>query len=63
MPTIISHGLIYPTMRRGGREIYALDVSPSSGNAGEPPSKPTLRKTGPDVDLDLQDMGQSWSTP
>ena len=55
---------IYPTMRRGGREIYALDVSPSSGNAGEPPSKPTLMwKTGPDADADLTGMGQSWSTP
>ena len=55
---------IYPTMRRGGREIYALDVSPLSGNAGEPPSKPTLMwKTGPDADTDLEGMGQSWSTP
>ena len=55
---------IYPTMRRGGREIYALDVSPASGNAGEPPSKPTFMwKTGPDSDTDLSNMGQSWSTP
>lgn len=55
---------IYPTMRRGGREIYALDVSPSSGNVGEPPSKPTFMwKKGPDVDSDLVGMGQSWSTP
>jgi len=54
---------IYPTMRRGGREIYALDVSPASGNAGEPPSKPTFMwKKGP-ADSELADMGQSWSTP
>ena len=51
---------IYPTMRRGGDYVYALDVSPT-GAAGEPPALPRFKwKVGPDQ---LPAMGQSWSTP
>ena len=51
---------IYPTMRRGGRHIYALDVSPT-GTAGEPPALPRFKwKIGPE---ELPAMGQSWSMP
>lgn len=51
---------IYPTMRRGGSSIYALDVSPT-GTAGEPPALPRFKwKIGLEQ---LPEMGQSWSTP
>ncbi|TMG81510.1 MAG: hypothetical protein E6H74_12755 [Betaproteobacteria bacterium] len=54
---------VYPTMRRGGRMIYALDVTT--------PSAPTLKwKVGcPDLTDDtncttgLTAIGQTWSTP
>lgn len=54
---------IYPTMRRGGRMIYAFDVTS--------PSKPKLlwRRGCPDLtsntgcDTDFGEMGQTWSTP
>ena len=63
-------GLIYPTMRRGGRQIYAFNISPT-GAAGVPPSEPTfLWKIGcPELDsdtgcpTDFSAMGQTWSTP
>ncbi len=45
---------IYPTMRRGGNWIYALDVSPDSG--GEAPANPT-----PIWKYEL--TAQSWSRP
>ena len=64
---------IFPTMRRGGRMIYAFDVSPTD------PSKPTIQTTpkllwrkgctNPDLtdtascDLGFEDMGETWSTP
>lgn len=44
---------IYPTMRRGGRYVYAFDVST--------PSSPTLKwKRGPGQ---LANIGQTWSEP
>ena len=63
-------GWIYPTMRRGGRQIYALDISPT-GAAGVPPAAPAFMwKLGcPALDSDVgcttgfSAMGQSWSTP
>jgi len=56
----LTTGWIFPTMRRGGRHIYALDVSPT-GDAGVPPAEPKLMwKAGPE---DLGNVGQSWSTP
>ena len=63
-------GLIFPTMRRGGRQIYAFDVSPV-GAAGIPPEEPTfLWKVGcPELSSDagcssgFLAMGQTWSTP
>ena len=66
----LTRGWIYPTMRRGGRQIYALDISPSD-TAGVPPAAPTFMwKLGcPALDSDVgcstgfSAMGQSWSTP
>jgi len=58
---------IYPTMRRGGRMIYAFDVSPVSGSA---PAKPTfLWKAGCDdaagtcTVAGIDGIGQTWSKP
>lgn len=59
---------IYPSMRRGGRMIYAFDVSPSGGN---PPATPALLwKAGcPNLANDtgctsgMTGIGQTWSTP
>ena len=50
----VASAYLYPTMRRGGNWIYALDVSPAAG--GEPPSNPT-----PLWKYEL--TGQSWSKP
>lgn len=52
---------IYPTQRRGGRMVYAFDVSDPSVN-------PTLKwKHGCDAsdvcDSGFSQMGQTWSTP
>lgn len=55
---------IYPTMRRGGRMVYALDVT-------DPDAAPTLlwRKGCPALDSDtgcadgFDDIGQTWSMP
>ena len=66
----LTTGWIFPTMRRGGREIYALDVSPT-GAAGEPPATPIFMwKLGcPSLTSDdgcstgFTDIGQTWSTP
>ena len=59
---------IYPSMRRGGRMIYAFDVSPSSGTA--PTSPKFLWKAGcPDLGDNvgctsgMSAIGQTWSTP
>ena len=56
----LTTGWIFPTMRRGGRHIYALDISPTDG-PGVPPIEPRFMwKFGPE---DLTGLGQSWSTP
>jgi type IV pilus assembly protein PilY1 len=56
---------IFPTMRRGGRAVYAFDVSK--------PTAPTLMwkkgcttladNTGCDVSGDFKALGQTWSAP
>lgn len=66
----LTEGYIFPTMRRGGRMVYGLDISPT-GAAGTPPSSPTLLwKVGcPNLDNDtgctsgFSGVGQTWSTP
>ena len=61
-------GYIYPTMRRGGRIVYALNVSPDGISSG-PPSQPEFMwKAGCDeagscTDAGLSGIGQTWSTP
>lgn len=55
---------LYPTMRRGGRMIYAFDVS---GNAAPPTFKwrrgcPNLT-TDAGCDAGFSGIGQTWSTP
>jgi type IV pilus assembly protein PilY1 len=66
---------IYPSMRRGGRMIYAFDVSPTSYNStthtGNAPTAPTLLwKAGcPNLANDtgcttsMSAIGQTWSKP
>jgi type IV pilus assembly protein PilY1 len=51
---------IYPTMRRGGRAVYAFDVTNRPGAS----SQPTLMwKYTDDATYGDKRMGQSWSTP
>ncbi|MCF8159468.1 MAG: hypothetical protein K9J76_02080 [Polaromonas sp.] len=62
---------IYPTMRRGGRMIYAFDVSGTGTGNSTPPSAPTIKwkfgcpQQGTDTGCssDSSDIGQTWSTP
>lgn len=63
---------IFPTMRRGGRMIYALDVSPTVASAtASPPTLPTIKwKIGcPSLSSDtgctsgMSNIGQTWSVP
>ena len=62
-------GYIYPTMRRGGRMVYALNVSPNGTPSGAPPTQPEFMwKVGCDdagscTDAELSGIGQTWSTP
>lgn len=62
-------GYIYPTMRRGGRMVYALNVSPNGTSSGVPPTQPEFMwKVGCDgagscTDAALSGIGQTWSTP
>ncbi|HXD06971.1 MAG TPA: PilC/PilY family type IV pilus protein [Burkholderiaceae bacterium] len=48
---------IYPTMRRGGRVVYAFDVSSKPSSTNQPK---LLWKFGPS---DNAAIGQTWSTP
>lgn len=51
---------IFATMRRGGRAIYAFNVS---GSGSTPPSAPTpLWRIGPEV-TGFEEIGQTWSAP
>lgn len=62
---------IFPTMRRGGRMIYAFDVTPTDPANPTPQTTPILKwRVGcPNLDNDtgctsgFSDMGQTWSTP
>jgi type IV pilus assembly protein PilY1 len=64
-------GYLYLTQRRGGRMIYALDVSPAEGAGIEPPAAPGfLWRAGCNgnaestcTDAELVSIGQTWSTP
>lgn len=51
----IDKAYLYLVMRRGGRFIYALDVST--------PTAPTVLWRKSFVDLGLEEMGQTWSRP
>jgi type IV pilus assembly protein PilY1 len=64
---------IFPTMRRGGRMVYAFDVTPSDPANPTPQTTPILkwRKGCTNSDLTdtascntgFEDLGQTWSTP
>jgi type IV pilus assembly protein PilY1 len=69
---------IFPTMRRGGRMIYAFDVTPSDPSNPTPPTTPILRWRVGCPNLDNNNdcttgfgssgsgdsaIGQTWSTP
>ncbi|MFC5460891.1 pilus assembly protein [Massilia niabensis] len=56
---------IFPTMRRGGRMIYALDVSKNKLNAPEFIWKKGCPNLHDDVGCDtgMSGIGQTWSTP
>lgn len=62
-------GYIYPTMRRGGRMLYALNIRPDGVSAGVAPTQPEFMwKAGCDeagscTDAELSGIGQTWSTP
>jgi type IV pilus assembly protein PilY1 len=52
------HVYIYATMRRGGRNIYALDVTNRSA-----PSLKWVIKGGPDGTAGFEELGETWSQP
>ena len=59
---------IYPTMRRGGRMVYAFDVSPSNGSAPALPKflwKAGCPASGSDSGCTsgMSAIGQTWSKP
>lgn len=51
----ISSAYLYLTMRRGGSQIYALDVTA--------PTSPTVLWKKTDSSADYGELGQTWSTP
>ena len=63
-----THAWIFATMRRGGRVVYAFDVT---GLAATTPTNPTLmwKKGCPNLTNDtdctagLENLGQTWSSP
>ena len=69
----LATGYVYPTMRRGGRMLYALNVCDNCG--GVPPQLPTpMWQAGCDTAGvcsdgrgnnagEMADLGQTWSTP
>jgi len=65
----LQEGYIYPTMRRGGRMVYALNVSPNGTSSGAPPTQPEFMwkigcdEAGSCTDAELSGIGQTWSTP
>lgn len=61
---------IYPSMRRGGRMIYGLDVTHSSPTSTTSPKVAFKWRVGcpkltdnTDCTDDMSDIGQTWSTP
>ncbi len=65
----LEEGYIYLTQRRGGRMIYALDVSPGA-DAGPPEAPQFLWRVGCTNDSatsctheDFSGIGHTWSTP
>lgn len=55
---VLSKLWIYPTMRRGGRAVYAFNATNKPGTGG---NQPTLMWKFSNADN--ANMGQSWSTP
>jgi len=66
----LEEGYLYLTQRRGGRMIYALDVSPSEAGSGPPAAPRFLWRVGCANDSatsctheDFSGIGDTWSTP
>jgi Tfp pilus tip-associated adhesin PilY1 len=59
----VSQATLYAGMRRGGRNYYALDVSPSgtSGSVTITPKMKWIIKGG--TSTGFEKLGQTWSTP
>jgi Tfp pilus tip-associated adhesin PilY1 len=60
---VVSKALIFPTMRRGGRQVYGLDVTDPAD-----PELKWVRGCAGDADTsctddNYHDIGQTWSTP
>jgi type IV pilus assembly protein PilY1 len=51
---------LFMTMRRGGRNLYALDVTGTEGSLGAPPKLMWVIKGG---EGDYEKLGQTWSSP
>jgi len=51
---------MFMAMRRGGRNIYALDVTGKKGSLGSPPKLMWVIKGG---EGDFEKLGQTWSSP
>lgn len=56
----IEDAYLYLTQRRGGRSVFALDVS--NGHSTTDPFK-VMWKINGETDTDFRDLGQTWSTP
>ena len=67
----LTTGYIFPTMRRGGRLVYGIDVSPVNGTIPTAPEILWVRGCASGVDGDgnsvcssgWSNVGQTWSTP
>ncbi|MDM8559264.1 PilC/PilY family type IV pilus protein [Candidatus Parabeggiatoa sp. HSG14] len=54
---------LYTGMRRGGKNIYALDVTGHEGTAGNPPKLMWVIRGGDSGDFGFEKLGQTWSSP
>lgn len=63
-PTLMSgKRIIYAAMRRGGRAMYALDVTNPAGNTNPASFVPTFAWKVSDQVAGFTELGQTWSEP